>query len=54
VAANSIGASPVGVVRKERNVQRIMRFGVPAGQQPREAFEAGEEAGIRLMELAGP
>ena len=53
VATNSMGASPVGVVRKERNVWRIMRFGVPADQQPREAFATREEAGGRLMELAG-
>jgi hypothetical protein len=53
VAAHSMGASPVGVVRKERNVWRIMRFGVPADQQPREAFATREEAGTRLMELAG-
>jgi hypothetical protein len=53
VAANSIGAGPVGVVRKERNDWQIMRFGVLVDQQPREVFATREETGTRLMELAG-
>jgi hypothetical protein len=52
VAENSRGAVPVGVVRRERNVWRALRFGVPDDQQPREAFATREEAGIRLMEMA--
>jgi hypothetical protein len=52
VAANSMGALPVGVVRRERNVWRILRFGVPADQQPPEALATREEAGTRLMEMA--
>jgi hypothetical protein len=52
VAANSMGAVPLGVVRRERNVWRILRFGVPSEQQPREALATREEAGIRLMEMA--
>jgi hypothetical protein len=52
VAENSIGAAPVGVVRKDRNVWRILRPGVPCDQQPREAFRTREEAGVRLLELA--
>ena len=51
VAENSMGA-PVGVVRKERNVWKILRFGVPTDQQPREAFATRQEAGARLLEIA--
>jgi hypothetical protein len=51
VAADSMGAPPVGVVRKDRNVW-ILRFGVPSDQQPREVFATRHEAGARLMELA--
>ncbi len=52
VAANSMGAPVVGVVRKDRNVWRIIRLGVPMDQQPREAFATRAEAGRKLMELA--
>jgi len=52
VAANSIGAPPVGVVRKERNVWKILRLGVPSDEQPPEVFATRHEAGTRLMELA--
>jgi hypothetical protein len=52
VAENSRGALPVGVVRKDRNVWRILQFGIPGDQQPREAFATREEAGARLLELA--
>lgn len=52
VAESSMGAVPVGVVRRERNVWRILRFGMPSDQQPREAFATREEAGVRLMEMA--
>ena len=52
VAENSKGAPPVGVVRKDRNVWRIMQFGVPEDQQPREAFATRHVAGVRLLELA--
>jgi hypothetical protein len=51
VAENSMGATPVGVVRKDRNVWKIMQFGIPRDQQCREAFATREEAGMRLMEL---
>jgi hypothetical protein len=52
VAENSMGAPPVGVVRKDGNVWRILRFGIPADQQPSELFVTRREAGARLMELA--
>lgn len=52
VAANSMGAPVVGVVRKDRNVWRIIRLGGPMDQQPREAFATRAEAGRKLMELA--
>jgi hypothetical protein len=52
VAENSIGAPPVGVVRKDRNIWRLLRFGVHADQQPSEVFATRREAGARLMELA--
>jgi hypothetical protein len=51
VADDSMGAPIVGVVRKERNVWRILRFGLPLDQQPREAFATREEAGVQLLEL---
>ena len=52
VADNSMGAPPVGVVRKDGNVWRILRFGIPADQQPSEAFATRRAAGARLMEIA--
>ena len=52
VAADSVGAPPVGVVRKDANVWRILRFGIPADQQPTEVFATRREAGARLMALA--
>jgi hypothetical protein len=53
VAENATGAPPVGVVRKDRNVWRILRFGVPTDEQPRDAFRTRDEAGARLLELTG-
>ena len=52
VAENSMGAPPVGVVRKDGNVWRILQFGIPADQQSGEVFATRREAGARLMELA--
>jgi len=52
VAENSIGAPPVGVVRKDGKVWRILQFGIPTYQQPSEVFATRREAGARLMELA--
>ncbi len=52
VAIDSLGSPPVGVVRKDRHVWRIIRFAVPMSEQPREAFATREEAGRRLLELA--
>lgn len=52
VAENSIGPPPVGVVRKDGNVWRILRFGIPDDQQCREVFATRREAGARLLELA--
>jgi hypothetical protein len=52
VAENSMGAPPVGVVRKDGNVWWILQFGIPADQQPTEVFATRREAGARLMELA--
>ena len=54
VAENSIGTPPVGVVRKDGNVWRILRFEIPADQQPSEVFATRREAGARLTELASP
>lgn len=51
VAENSMGAPAIGVVRKERNVWRVLRFGVDADQQPRHGFPTREEAGSYLLEL---
>ena len=52
VAENSTGAAPVGVVRKDGNVWRILQFGIAADLQPSEVFATRREAGARLMELA--
>ena len=52
VAENSRGAPPVGVVRKDGKVWRILQFEIPADQQPSEVFATRREAGARLMELA--
>ena len=52
VAENSMGAPPVGVVRKDANVWRILQFGVADDQQCREVFATRREAGARLLELA--
>jgi hypothetical protein len=46
VAENSTGAPPVGVVRKDRNVWRILRFGVPTDEQPRDAFRTRDEPAL--------
>jgi hypothetical protein len=51
VAENSLGAPPIGVVRKD-HVWRILQFGIPADQQPTEVFATRRDAGARLMELA--
>jgi hypothetical protein len=53
VAENSRGAPPVGAVRKDRTVWRILQFGIPDDQQSGEAFRTREDAGARLLELAG-
>jgi hypothetical protein len=47
-----MGGPPVGAVRRDRNVWRILRFDVKTDQQPQEAFAAREESGARLLELA--
>ena len=52
VAENSMGAPPVGVVRKEGAVWRILLFGIPHDQQPREAFATRRDAGAHLLERA--
>ena len=52
VASNSMGAPPLGIVRKDGHVWRILRFGVPSEEQPRAAFATRAEAGRRLVELA--
>jgi hypothetical protein len=52
VAENSMGAPPVGVVRKDGNVWRILQFGIPMDQQSTEVFATRRDAGSRLMELA--
>ncbi len=53
VAENSIGAPPVGVVRKDGSVWRILRFEIPADEQPSEVFATRREAGARLMPTLG-
>jgi hypothetical protein len=52
VAENSTGAPPVGVVRKDRNVWRILQFGIPEDQQPSDVFATRKDAGTRLLDLA--
>ena len=52
VVADAMGSPPVGLVRKDRNVWRIMQFELPVHSQPREAFATRAEAGQRLLELA--
>lgn len=53
VAEDSMGAPLLGVVRKDGNVWRVLQFGVPVDQQPREiAFATRREAGTWLVELA--
>jgi len=52
VAGHSIGAPPVGVVRKDGNVWRILQFGISDDQQCREVFATRRAAGARLLELA--
>ena len=54
VAENSTGAPPVGVVRRDGNVWRILQFGIPADQQSSEVFATRRDAGARLFELASP
>jgi hypothetical protein len=54
VAENSIGAPPVGVVRKDGNVWRILQFGIPADQQPSEVFATRREGGGRPLDNASP
>lgn len=53
VATDSMGAPLAGVVRKQGNVWRILLFGVPHDEQPREVFATRRDAGTRLLELAG-
>lgn len=52
VATASMGAPLAGVVRKQGNVWRILRFGVAHDEQPRKVFATRREAGTRLLELA--
>jgi hypothetical protein len=52
VVDDRTGAAPVGVVRKERNVWRILRFDVPGEAQPEDVFATRQEAGARLLALA--
>ena len=52
VAEDSPDAPPVGVVRKDRNVWRIIQFRIPDDQQAREVFATRREAGARLLVLA--
>jgi hypothetical protein len=52
LVANRTGDVLVGVVRRDRHVWRIMRFGLPVDQQPQEVFATRAEAGSRLLELA--
>ena len=52
VATDSMGSEVVGVVRKSRNVWRIMRFGVSDEKQPRDVFATREEAGQALLALS--
>jgi hypothetical protein len=52
VTEDEHGAPPVGVVRKDRNVWRIMRFGIPDDQQPREVWATRREAGAHLLALS--
>jgi hypothetical protein len=53
VAENSRGAPPVGAVRKDGHVWRILQFGIPADQQSQETFATRREAGAKLIELSG-
>jgi hypothetical protein len=46
------GPDGCGIVRKERNVWRILRFDVPGEAQPEDVFATRQEAGARLLELA--
>jgi len=50
----SMGGPAVGVVRRDRAVWRVIRFGVSDDRQPREVFATREEAGAHLLELATP
>ena len=52
VAAGGTASPYAGVVRRERHVWRIMLFGVPDKQQPKDVFATRDEAGKRLLELA--
>lgn len=53
LVVDSMGSDPVGVVRKERYVCRLFRFGVAPGGQPRDVFASREDAAVRLLEIAG-
>lgn len=53
VATDSMGSPPVGAVRKDGHVWRILRFDLPMNKQPRDVFATREDAGRRLLELAG-
>lgn len=52
VAENSIGASPVGVVRKTGKVWKLLLFDTPSDQQPSDVFATRREAGAHLIQLA--
>ena len=53
VATDSMGARPVGLVRKDRDVWRAMRFGAPGDTWLSEVFATRAEAGTRLLEPPG-
>lgn len=42
----------VGVVRRDRSIWKVFRFGVAWTDQPAEAFATREEAGLQLIHLA--
>ena len=52
VATDSHGSPPVGAVRKDGHVWRILQFDLPYESQPRDVFATREDAGRRLLELA--
>lgn len=53
VASGYMGSPVAGVVRRDRHVWRVFRFGVAAADQPLQAFATREEAGSHLLSLGG-